>query len=305
MGRRYLTDAEANTAIGAIINSGRPALVGRFGGYEQNSVMWYNKYPVNPSTYLEEVPERTGADFPDPIAKTLNFNAGVYPRRNDIFAKYCEMSTLLYKDIDIIGYFDDGDVRGVNPIRDQSFIDAVTSPECYKVNQRIITEPFHHPNPWTWELRGRKVLIVYPFPQSIELQYHNRTKLFSDYPCRICMPEFDMTTLRPIQSSAGNVPAYPDWFAALEDMKRRIDEIDFDVALVGAGAYGMHLAKYCKDIGKVGICMASGVQMAFGVYGHRWELNPDFTLNRRNRFWMRPLPEECGNLNLIEDGCYI
>ena len=33
-------------------------------------------------------------------------------------------------------------------------------------------------------------------------------------------------------------------------MKADIKEIDFDIAIIGAGAYGMFLAQYVKSLGK-------------------------------------------------------
>ncbi|WP_274095727.1 hypothetical protein [Riemerella anatipestifer] len=40
------------------------------------------------------------------------------------------------------------------------------------------------------------------------------------------------------------------WFDALEDMKNKIDLVDFDVAIIGCGAYGLPLASYIKNKGK-------------------------------------------------------
>ena len=87
-------------------------------------------------------------------------------------------------------------------------------------------------------------------------------------------------------------------------MEDEIDKVDFDVALIGCGAYGMNLAAYCKRKGKIGIHMASYVQLLFGIYGVRWEDDPKVK-PYINEFWIRPSEsEKPANFNSIEQGCY-
>jgi len=44
-------------------------------------------------------------------------------------------------------------------------------------------------------------------------------------------------------------------------MKNEISEIDFDVAIIGAGAYGLPLASYIKEMGRQAIHMGGSTQM--------------------------------------------
>ena len=53
-------------------------------------------------------------------------------------------------------------------------------------------------------------------------------------------------------------------------MKKEIAHRDFDVALIGAGAYGLFLATECKRLGKVGIHIGGATQLLFGILGKRW-----------------------------------
>ena len=39
---------------------------------------------------------------------------------------------------------------------------------------------------------------------------------------------------------------FKDWFEALQYMKDEIDKCDYDIALIGCGAYGMCLAAHVK-----------------------------------------------------------
>ncbi len=94
-----------------------------------------------------------------------------------------------------------------------------------------------------------------------------------------------------MQSIAGNYEHLPfaDWFEALEHTKHEICEIDFEIALIAAGAYGMFLTEYCKSIGKKAVYMGSFLQLLFGIYGKRW-LDEDVAFI--NKHWVRPLPEK-------------
>lgn len=71
--------------------------------------------------------------------------------------------------------------------------------------------------------------------------------------------------MKPVQSIADNKEGLPyeTWFDALNDMKSKIKEIDFDIAIIGAGAYGMFLAQYVKTLGRQAI--HGGGQLNFSL----------------------------------------
>ncbi len=59
--------------------------------------------------------------------------------------------------------------------------------------------------------------------------------------------------LKPVQflgSYGMQTCGYETWFYALDAMCKKIDKIDFDIALIGAGGYGIFLAQYIKSIRK-------------------------------------------------------
>ena len=88
-------------------------------------------------------------------------------------------------------------------------------------------------------------------------------------------------------------------------MEEQIDQVDFDVALIGCGAYGMELAAYCKRKGKIAIHMASWVQMLFGIYGNRWLNDQPEYRGFINPYWIRPMDsEKPENLDKVEKGAY-
>ena len=60
-----------------------------------------------------------------------------------------------------------------------------------------------------------------------------------------------MHTIKAVQTIADQQDSrFDTWFDALEYMKDEISKVDFDIALIGCGAYGMCLAAHVKRLGK-------------------------------------------------------
>lgn len=113
---------------------------------------------------------------------------------------------------------------------------------------------------------------------------------------------------KSVQSIAGQKTPYKDWFEALEKMKNDIAKIDFDVAIIGCGAYGLPLAGYIKEeLHKKSIHIGGGTQLLFGIKGKRWEEDYKNSCYRDmfNPNWVYPNENERPkNANCIEGGCY-
>ena len=79
---------------------------------------------------------------------------------------------------------------------------------------------------------------------------------------------------------------------------------EFDVAILGCGAYGMPVGAHVKKIGKVAIHMGGATQLLFGVSGKRWRDQPAFRAIMTDA-WRPPLEiERPPGWETIEDGCY-
>ena len=163
--------------------------------------------------------------------------------------------------------------------------------------------PLRHTHPWSIALEGKKVLIVHPFEETIISQYKQREFLFED---KRMLPAFELKTLKAVQSIVGTKTEYKDWFEALDYMKGKIEAIDFDIAILGCGAYGMPLAAHIKRMGKQAIHFGGETQTLFGIKGKRWE---DTIYNYHNKFyneyWVRPAnTEKPQDANKMENGAY-
>ena len=157
--------------------------------------------------------------------------------------------------------------------------------------------------PWTRALKGKKVLVIHPFSKTIENQYSKREHLFPSNPD--ILPEFELHTIKAVQTIAGQKDdRFANWFEALDYMKSEISKVDFDVALLGCGAYGFPLASYCKNIGKIAVHIGGDLQMLFGILGTRWE-KYEITKRLVNEYWVRPSDEDKPErLSIVEGGCY-
>jgi hypothetical protein len=218
--------------------------------------------------------------------------AGFFTPTDEMLTRFCCELLALFADADVFGTF--GVVRG-----EQTICERYLSPDAV-ICHGGAGAPVDEENPWTEALRGKKVLVVSPFAGTIEKQYRKRELLFSNPKT---LPEFRLSTIAAVQSQAYEPCGFSDWFAALDHMKGQIDRADFDIALISAGAYAMHLAHHCKTIGKKGFQMAGTGQLLFGIKGRRWVEHgePDYM----NGHWVFPAADERpAKAELVEDGCY-
>jgi hypothetical protein len=173
-------------------------------------------------------------------------------------------------------------------------------------NATIITsktlEPYYSNIPWTQNLKDKKVLVISPFTESITKQYQKRNLLWEDSKI---LPEFELKTLKHQLSPALGIPSmYDSWIEMVEDMKRKISCIDFDVALIGTGASSLPLVSHCKEIGKQAIHLGGALQILFGIKGNRWDKHK-IIKNFYNENWIRPSGDEIPKgFKKNEDGCY-
>ena len=176
-----------------------------------------------------------------------------------------------------------------------------------KVDRELMT-PLLTEHPWTMALDGKKVLIVHPFARTIEKQYAQRKKLFRN---TNILPEFELITMKAVQSQADSEVRFTDWFEALQYQKDMIDTYDYDVCILGCGAYGFPLAAHCKRRGKQAIHLGGVLQLLFGITGKRWENEEIYQTEYPylktyfNEYWVRPSEEERPKgSETVEEGCY-
>jgi hypothetical protein len=145
--------------------------------------------------------------------------------------------------------------------------------------------------------------VVHPFAKSIRSQYAKREALFKDP--RV-LPAFELQTIESVQSISGDCARFADWFEALAWMKQAIATLDFEIAIIGAGAYGMPLAAFIKrELGRKAVHLGGATQILFGIKGRRWDEWPRYATGLYNEAWTRPLEDERpAAAGKVEGGCY-
>ena len=146
------------------------------------------------------------------------------------------------------------------------------------------------------------MLVIHPFSDSITRQFEdNRERLF---PKKNTLPDFKLDTLKAVQSLSTEGIAFKDWFEALDYMTSEALSREFDVAIVGSGAYGFPLSARLKKAGKKVIHLGGVTQILFGIKGKRWDQREAYSA-LYNDSWTRPSQEETPrNAGRVDKGVY-
>jgi len=274
----------------------KPCMIARFGSVELIAIINYIgvKYPdKNIWKYIKG--ETLQWWWNKKSVQQMQSNAGFFPLTEEKISQFGELMLEDMKEVDVLGSWLEGE---------KYFEDRLK--EVTKVTIELLN-PYFTQYPWTRALKGKKVLVVHPFAELIEYQYQeNREKLFDN---KEILPGFSLLTLRAVQSIGGHSDTFEDWFEALEWMKNEMNNIDYDIALIGCGAYGFPLAAHAKRSGKKAVHLGGSLQLLFGIRGKRWE-NPDYNAiinysTLMNEYWVRPGDNlKPRDADQVEGGCY-
>ncbi len=285
---------DANDQIRALLAGNQPRLVSRLGGTEAPAMISYMDM-TSPRPFLRKsadyIKGRTNRFWWDDKVKSDIYHfSGFFPPTEEMLEKYSIYMLDILKQIDLLGSW----------LKEERRLTGYFSPSLIRV-PLVDLEPYFFDNPWSELLAGKKVLVIHPFEESIKSQYAKRRLLFKDP--RV-LPDFELKTLKAVQSLVGNRVDFKDWFAALDWMCGQMDEIDYDMAIIGAGAYGLPLGAHAKKQGRQAIHLGAATQLLFGIRGKRWEDYAEWP-HLFNEHWVRPLSHETPeNFRMLEKGAY-
>ena len=292
-GRKVMTLENTNEMLYRKIIEGNPFWAGRIGGNEMNTIAYYMRERL--------FPFRT--DARKDVLHDLYFGAGFFPEDLKCGERFVNLMLDYVKDIDLIGvwnrYMEEWMLAEYAPNASVSYITHLQPWGVVDLENNVV--------PWTSALKGKKVLVIHPFEESIKKQYfNNRTLIFKDLPLQDdLLPEFDLKTLKAVQTMGNNEAEFPDWFAALKYMVDECRKIDFDVAIIGCGAYGFPLASEIKKMRKIAIHLGGVTQLLFGIRGKRWDQYSGIYKKMINEHWVRPLDKErIKDSDKVEGACY-
>jgi hypothetical protein len=284
----------AATKITELLSADGPVMIARFGSTELACIVNYLGVKQTDKSVMGFI---RGNTLPwwwsDPLIRQINMCAGFFPADISAVERFC---TLMLSDAQIV------DLLG-SWLPEENMV----APQL-AINQKIDLEllnPYFSKVPWTQALMGKKVLVIHPFAETIEAQYKKRELIFRNN----LLPKFDLITIKAVQSIAGEKTTFQTWFDALAHMQRQMDSIDYDICLVGCGAYGFPIAAHAKRSGKKGFHLGGSLQLLFGIRGKRWEnpnYNPDYNFSAlMNEHWVKPGEEDRPkNASEVEGACY-
>ena len=157
-------------------------------------------------------------------------------------------------------------------------------------------------HPWTLTLRGKRILIISAFEESIKEKIPIRKEIYGID----LFPDCEILTIKPPQTQGTEESEEFDvelekFFVKLDSIKDR-----YDIALVSAGGYGNLICSHIFKSDKSAIYVGGVLQMAFGILGSCWlKERPDILRLFMNKYWSRPKESERPkNYQNIEGGYY-
>ena len=289
-----LQNPAAGQRIRRRMESGAPLMVSRFSSCEINVLNIFRQRSRNPlarawNDLLSGIP----GVYTKKVRTQAHNNAGIFPASDEGLDAFARITMEACSCIDILGLWS-------LPLHLEEQLWRERCPSAELITLSAI-EPYYDPSPWSAVLAGKRVLVIHPFETSIRQQYHKRERLF---PSLDILPEFELKTIRAVQTNAGGETEFASWSEALVSLKKQVDAVEFDIALIGAGAYGLPLAAHVKQIGRQAVHMGGALQILFGIKGRRWDNSPAIS-RFYNEYWIRPLPEETpAQAGQVEEGCY-
>ena len=258
----------SNNEISQLIDSNKPFSVVRFG--------------MGPETFVSYEYLQTGKLNYGLLDSKGNMpNAGIYTKNKDLsyIELYCRYYNSSIKNSNTLAGFENHELLSkiqtyytnlfnINQIHSRSLEPVYAMLE----NKNTI--------PWTYKLKGKKVLIINSFIDSIKKQLDN--KFCYNKPLFLEKQEF--LFYKTFQTVNNNF-VHDNWFETYNIMKNDIQKLEFDIALVACGGYGVPLCNFIKEeLNKSAIYIGGGLQMMFGVLGQRWSSRDDWkTIIKNNK----------------------
>lgn len=294
---------KASELIYTLLEKNKPCMIARFGSTEMNAIINY----IGVNTPHHSIWKFIKGEQPEwwwnkNIMNQMQQWSGFFPPTPENMQRFGEMMMKDIEELDLLGSW----------IANESWLSNDLK-SVQLVHLRLL-EPFWSEIPWSIYLKGKRVVIVHPFKEDIIYQYkNNRTKIFSN---QNILPKFaSLRVVKAVQSLGGEDNGFKDWFEALQWMKDEIDKEDYDICLIGCGAYGFPLAAHVKRKGKKAIHLGGALQLLFGIKGKRWE-DPNYGVKEWgipygsytsliNEYWVRPNTiNRPKNANQVEGACY-
>ena len=231
--------------------------------------------------------------------------SGVFPTNPDFLLEFAQFYVKHIQQIDILGVFQ---ANQEERIILENELNARFIPYQFTEPDRLI--PSNEFNCYLRFFEGKKILFISPFANLLKIRAQKETfehvwfkiqkKWFN--PGKISAFEIPYSYVNSIQTHQ----KYINSIDLFHSICSSLDDLDFDVAFLGAGALGLPIASYLKNIGKIAISLGGHLQVLFGISGRRWSKDDYWTTNYINETWI-DMPEKYhpeNKSNLTDQSAY-
>jgi len=213
--------------------------------------------------------------------------SGIFPASSDFLARFIPWHAGHIATVDTLGLFR-------YPLEHEIFAHYgfAAKPIYYGDMQPDRSVPVRNEQCYLGTLAGKKLLIVAPFAEllrarataaTFEAVWSNSGRRWFA-PCSVAAIEF------PYGFATCDHGGFATCIDLFDDIARRMDRSDYDVALIGAGCLGIPLAAHAKKTGRVGLSLGGHLQVMFGVIGKRWREDKAWQRKHINAAWI-DMPE--------------
>ena len=232
-------------------------------------------------------------------ARRLHDCSGLYPVEKGVFYRWSEVFRAAISQLDLVAqwqppgnYLTFFEERLIEHLAPQAFRAGLSY--VHLLRPRVS---------WLDELPRHRWLVIHPFCETIRHQLPRLPELgvFSPVTFPFLEQRAADTVLLPCPQFSYMVPPrHRDWLTALAHLQKEVSALDFDLALVGAGAWSIPLVAHIKGMGRKAMHLGGATQLLFGIQGTRFD-----SWNIYNPSWIRPLAEERPEgFQKMENGAY-
>jgi len=277
---------DSNEYIIKKIQSNKPFLISRL-GVGAETIVTYN--------ILLNQPIHNGNIY------RLNNNNGIYCNNYEELKEYSVKYSTCVKHSTAICEWGGNTLTPFEPY----FINAYN---LHRLTYKVL-EPFYcieeNIKPWSHYLLGKTVLIINPFTESMQEQLKNGFQIYKNKPLFLEGQKF---IFYKSYVTSGSNWIHSNWIETFDKMCEDISKLDFDIALLGCGGYGLPLCDFIfTKMNKTAIYVGGGLQLLFGVMGNRWIEQPFWkrVITENDTKFIRPnANEQIQNQNNIEGACF-
>jgi hypothetical protein len=272
-------------AIGCALRLGVGLAVGKLGYSEQLVLLFSQAIRTKDSAIQRNV-------IP-PLYLALKHHSerqtGIFPTDIEFLTQYAAFYTEQVRRADFLGLF--GSPNESKLVRDLPLSAKFLH---YTDTEPDRSSPYEKTQCYLPYLRDKKVLLIAPFASFAKQ--------------RACKDIFeavwkniDCAWFKPQRIEAIDIPysflgqertfkAFGNSLALYDHIVAKIDECDYDIALIAAGSLAIPLTVHIKNAQKVGISLGGHFQALFGILGDRWIRDKVWADRYINQAWVR-LPE--------------